>query len=162
MGLRRKTIVISGTLAGVIAGAGLAGSPAAAGVVPNPPVKPPACSTDIIGRGPGSAVGRHVEFSYTLGGGQCRDAVYALIIKNTYNSKQIALFAKLGDGVTKDVFFSQDLPFTPTDPPTAGSSGVGLCVIGVTVRNFQIADIAPDPSEAPCEPLRGGSARAFH
>jgi hypothetical protein len=161
VGLRRKAIMLSGLLSGVVAVTGLAGEPVAAGVVPTPP-NPAACSTDIVGRGPGSAVGRQVEFSYTLGGGACRDAVYALIIRNTYDPQQVALFAQLGDGKSKDIFFRQDLPFTPTDPPTAEQSGVGLCVIGVVVRHLKIADIAPDPSEAPCEPLRGGSARAFH
>src|SRR5207245_2907788 len=117
--------------------------------------------TDITGRGPGAAAGRHVEFSYTLAGAQCRDALYVLIIRNTYDPKQLGLFVHRGDGKTKDVFFNQDLPFTPTDPVGATNDGVGLCVVGVTIQHARIQDIAPDPSDAPCEPLRGGSARAF-
>ena len=132
-------------------------------MVPTAPAPAPSCSTDIIGRGPGSAVGRHVEFSYSLAGGQCRNGLYTLIIRNTYDPKQWAVFIKLGDGTSKDVFFNQDLPWTPTDPPNdLGVSGVGLCVTGVTTQGLRLGDIAPDPADAPCEPLRGGSARAFH
>jgi hypothetical protein len=162
---RGKATAVAGGLAAAAAAVGLAGAPAAvAGVAAkvSTPVTP-ACSTDITGRGPGSAVGRHVEFSYTLAGGACRNGLYTLIIRNTYDPKQWAIFIHRGDGKSKEIFFSQDLPWTPTDPPNdLGLSGLGLCVTGVTTEGLRIGDIAPDPQDAPCEPLRGGTARAFH
>jgi hypothetical protein len=100
-----------------------------------------------------------------LAGGQCRLSVYALIVRNTYDPKQVAVFAKLGDGKTKEVFFSQNLPFTPVQRSESGAlvpGEAGLCVIGVTTQGLHIADIAPDPEDGPCEPLLGGTARAFH
>jgi hypothetical protein len=165
---RGKAIAVTGGFAAAVAVAGLAATPAAAGIAPAPPAKTPACSTDIIGRGPGEAIGRELRFSYTLAGPQCRGSLYTLIIKNTYDPKQLAIFIKIGDGKTKDVSFDQNLPWTPTGNPAAGGvagpvvDGPGLCVIGVTTQGFSIGDIAPDPQEASCEPLRGGTARAFH
>jgi hypothetical protein len=158
---RGKATALTGGFAAAVAVAGLAATPASAGIAPTSPPKTPACSSDIIGRGPGEAIGRELRFSYTLDGAQCRNGLYSLIIKNTYNPKQIAIFIKVGDGKTKDVFFDQNLPWTPTQ---AGGveGGAGLCVIGVTTQGLRISDIAPDPQEAPCEPLRGGTARAFH
>jgi hypothetical protein len=158
-------LAISGAAASIAAVVGVVGSPAAAaGPARVVKQKAPACSTDIIGRGPGSAVGRHIEFSYTLDGAACRTSLYALIVKNTYDPRQVAVFIKLGDGKSKDIFFSERLPWTPTPSPVAeGSDGTeGLCVIGVTTRGLHIDDVAPDPQDGPCEPLHGGTARAFH
>lgn len=167
MRTRRRASIVAGAFAAAAAAVGLVAAPSsAAGSVSTPapvvaPTPPPACSADIIGRGPGEAIGRELRFSYTLAGAQCRTSLYTLIIKNTYNPKQVAVFIKLGDGRSKDVVFDQNLPWTPTQ---AGGveGGAGLCVIGVTTLGFGIADVAPDPSDAPCEPLRGGTARAFH
>jgi hypothetical protein len=179
MGTRRRMLAVTGAVASVAAVAGIAGSPAAGAATSAKAVqahtkskpakpKPAKCSTDIIGRGPGSAVDRKIEFSYSLKGAACVDGLYTLIVKNTYDPSQIAVFSKFGDGRSKDIFFAETLPWTPTPSPIAeGSDGTeGLCVIGVTGtfsrQGFHIKDIAPDPKEAPCEPLQGGTARAFH
>ncbi len=174
MRMRRRMIGISAALAGAVALSGVAGSAAAAGPVV-PAGKATACSTDITGRGPGAAAGRHMEFSYTLAGGACRNAVYALIVRNTYDRKQLAIYLQLGDGLSKSISYAVDLPFTPTQPSDTGPGLVpgeaGLCVTAFTLRGFHIRDIAPDRSPtvedtnlltAVCDPLKGGTARAFH
>jgi hypothetical protein len=161
---RGKAIAVTSGFAAAAAVAGLAATPASAGIAPPPP-KAPACSSDIIGRGPGDAVGRKLTFTYYLNGGQCKFGLYTLIVRNTYNPRQLAVFIKLGDGKSKEVVFNETLPWTPTGnplDPTNPISGPGLCVTGVTTEGFRIGDIAPDPVEADCDPLRGGGARAFH
>lgn len=167
---RRGAVAFAGVTAASVAVALVGGSAASAagsgtGVV-GPVATAPACSTDIIARGSlAAASGRHLEFSYLLAGGECRLSVYALIVRNNYDPKQIAVFARLGDGKSKEVIFSQDLPFTPTQRSESGAvvpGTAGLCVIGVTTQGLRISDIAPDPEDAPCEPLKGIGARAFH
>lgn len=141
--------------AAVVAVSVVGGSPTAAAT---PGVQAPRAA-------PTSSAGRHLEFGYTLAGGQCRLSIYALIVRNNYDPTQLAVFARFGDGKSKEVFFIQDLPFTPTQPSETGGivpGGAGLCVIGVTTQGVRITDIAPDPQDAPCEPLKGGTARAFH
>ena len=130
--------------------------------------------TDIIGRGPGAASGRQLEFSYTLAGGSCHSAIYGLIVRNSYDPRQIGIFLQRGDGKSKEVAYKVTLPFTPTQPSETGGivpGEAGLCVTAFTFRGLHIEDIAPDRSPtvedtnlltSVCDPLKGGTARAFH
>ena len=182
--MRRGPIKAITLIAGLAAATMLAGpasassslKPALSSVEPGP--GPGGCSVDIVNREPGGSYANgRIEFTYVLAGPTCRSGVYGLIVTNTFNRHQVAAYATLGTGRSSQVTFDEPLPFTPTGDGTTsgGVPGSGLCVIGFTLRQARIADIAPDQkpdlasalADPQCSPLLltgppTGGARAFH
>jgi hypothetical protein len=177
------TLAGAGALALLAGPAGAAPTPGAAPAVSSPPTvsqllppDPPApgpnrCSVDINGRTPGtySAADNVVTQSYDLSGPQCKDGWYALVVLNGDDERQRTVFLVRGDGISRSVTFKQRLSFRPA--VQAGvPAGHSLCVVAVTARAGRIQDVAPDQDNdllttlrtPECDPLGGGTARAFH